>query len=195
MDVFDFTVVVIVLFLTSFYIKEQFVEVEYVRSNIDNREYLVQNAKKNQQVADMLATINQKLKKLVDILNTNPKYKDDPKSIRLKKKYKPGIISESSENEKYTSYSVDKKKIIFCLRARDKSGNLTDINTLTYVAIHELAHLATVEVGHTEKFWKNFKWLLQIAEKNGIYNYVDYSSSPQPYCGIVISSNILDRKH
>ncbi len=63
------------------------------------------------------------------------------------------------------------------------------------MAIHELAHLATVEVGHTEKFWKNFKWLLQIAEKNGIYNYVDYSSSPQPYCGIVISSNILDRKH
>ena len=86
MDVFDFTVVVIVLFLTSFYVKEQFVEVEYVRSNIDNREYLVQNAKKNQQVADMLATINQKLTKLVDILNTNPKYKDDPKSIRLKKK-------------------------------------------------------------------------------------------------------------
>ena len=67
MDVFDFTVVVIVLFLTSFYVKEQFVEVEYVRSNIDNREYLVQNAKKNQQVADMLATINQKLTKLVDI--------------------------------------------------------------------------------------------------------------------------------
>ncbi len=82
MDVFDFTVIVIVLFLTSFYVKEQFVEVEYVRSNIDNREYLVQNTKKNQQVADMLATINQKLKKLVDILNTNPKYKDDPKSIR-----------------------------------------------------------------------------------------------------------------
>ena len=34
----------------------------------------------------MLATINQKLTKLVNILNTNPKYKNDPKSIRLKKK-------------------------------------------------------------------------------------------------------------
>ena len=191
MNILDFFICIIILFLTSFYVKEQFVEVEYMRSKIDGRQYLVQNADKNQNVADLLAIINKKLTTLIHILNTQ--YKDDSRSNRLKERYDTNNISESSENDKYTSYSIDKKKIIFCLRARDKSGKLTDENTLTYVAIHELGHLATVEIGHTNKFWKNFKWLLQIAEKNGLYNYVNYKIHPKPYCGIVISSNILDR--
>ena len=44
MNILDFFISVIILFLTSFYVKEQFVEVEYMKSKIDGRQYLVQNA-------------------------------------------------------------------------------------------------------------------------------------------------------
>ena len=29
-----------------------------------------------------------------------------------------------------------------------------------FVTLHELAHVMTVSVGHTEEFWTNFKFLL-----------------------------------
>ena len=67
-----------------------------------------------------------------------------------------------------------------------------DENTLTYVAVHELAHVATKEIGHVPVFWENFKWMLNIAKDKGIYNYVNYKENPQPYCGLLISNNILD---
>ena len=67
-----------------------------------------------------------------------------------------------------------KEKLAFCLNTTKKGHEAIDINTLTFVALHELAHVATVEVGHTENFWRNFKFLLHEAEEIGIYNVVDY---------------------
>ena len=46
-----------------------------------------------------------------------------------------------------------RKKLAFCLNTT-KGHEAIDINTLTFVALHELAHVATVEVGHTENFWE-----------------------------------------
>ena len=193
MKLIDFIIIGLILFFTSFYIKEQFTEVGYIRSNIDNKKYLVRTEDDNKEAANLLATINMKLLKLIDILKRE--YPDDNRTKRVVKNYDPRALSESDENNKYTSYSVNKgEKIVFCLRMRNKDNSLVDENTLTYVAIHELGHLATKEIGHLDVFWKNFKWLLEIATKNGIYNYVDYSKQPQPYCGLVISSNILNSK-
>ena len=63
------------------------------------------------------------------------------------------------------------------------------MNTLTFVALHELAHVATLSVGHTEEFWNNFKFLLQEAKKIGIYNPVNYKKEPARYCGMNIDDN------
>ena len=32
-----------------------------------------------------------------------------------------------------------------------------------FVALHELSHVMTVSVGHTQEFWENFKFLLKEA--------------------------------
>ena len=60
-----------------------------------------------------------------------------------------------------------------------------------YVAIHELAHLMTKEIGHPPELWRNFKILLQEGIRIGIYEKIDYSKEPVKYCGMKIKSNIL----
>jgi predicted metal-dependent hydrolase len=192
MGIVDFIIIVLILFFTTFYIKEQFTEVSYIKSSVDNNKYLVRSEEDNKEAADLLANINLKLLELIEVLKQ--KYPNDERTKRVIQNYDPNVLSESDESNKYTSYSVNKgEKIVFCLRMRNVDNTLVDLNTLTYVAVHELGHLATKEIGHLDIFWKNFKWLLEIAAEHGIYNYVDYSQKPQPYCGIVISSNILNK--
>ena len=60
-----------------------------------------------------------------------------------------------------------------------------------YVAIHELGHLYTKDIGHTPDFWKNFRLLLNIAVDLGLYTYTDYSKNPKKYCGLNITSSII----
>ena len=170
---------------------KQITEVSKIKSNVDGRFYLVRVEKDSQEAANLLGYINKNLLKLIDFLKKE--HPDDERTKRLIKKYNPESLSEGTENENYTSYSINKgEKIVFCLRMRDAENNLVDKNTLKYVAIHELAHVATKEIGHIPIFWYNFKWMLSIAKDNNIYEYVDYKKNPQPYCGLLISSNILD---
>ena len=74
------------------------------------------------------------------------------------------------------------------LRQKDDKQELHDINTIMFVAIHELAHLMTKEIGHTPRFWDNMKYLLEKASSVGIYTPVDYGKNPQVYCGMEINS-------
>ena len=68
-------------------------------------------------------------------------------------------------------------------------NKLIDINTLTFVAIHELAHIASTQVGHGDEFWNNFKFLLVRAKENNIYKPQDYKKKPEKYCGMEITDN------
>ena len=97
-------------------------------------------------------------------------------------------LINSELSSKIHSSSINNQELLIEI----SENNLVDENTLTYVAIHELAHLATEEIGHIQVFWDNFRSLLEIATEHGLYNYVDYSLKPQPYCGLVISSNVLN---
>ena len=65
-------------------------------------------------------------------------------------------IYETSLTSNYTSYSINKgEELSFCLRSKS-TGKLHDINLLMYVAVHELAHTACPETGHTPLFNKIF---------------------------------------
>jgi predicted metal-dependent hydrolase len=66
-----------------------------------------------------------------------------------------------------SSYTINKHKIYICT---EYNGERYDDNMLTYVILHELAHVKTPEIGHGEKFMRTFQRLLKIAEINGLWD-------------------------
>lgn len=190
MNSVEIIVIIIMIILVVFYINNQNFEVEYVISNVDGKRYLVKNLPDKKKAADTLARLNIQLKKLISEMEK--RFPDDESVQRLKKNYRPSNISEGSEKHTYTSYSINKgEKIVFCLRARDASNKLVSFNVLKYVAIHELSHLMTKEIGHPKVFWDNFKKLLNVAIDAGIYKKIDYSKKPARYCGLTIKSSVI----
>eukprot|EP00798_Chlamydomonas_sp_ICE-L_P000752 gene752-biopygen496 len=136
------------------YLRGFYSEVVFVSSDVDGREYLMRRLPDRQNAANLMARINSNLNKLVQHLVA--KYPKNPVVRQLYDNYNPDALSEGGAELGYTSYSVNKgEKIVLCLRQRDHE--LVEENILMYVAIHELGHLATDEVGHTPKFWSNFK--------------------------------------
>lgn len=83
--------------------------------------------------------------------------------------------------------TVDKRIIQLCLY--DTYGRLLDVNTSTFVLLHELAHVCTTEVGHTDAFWKTFKFLIHCAMEARVYMYTDYDIFPETYCGEKVAMN------
>jgi hypothetical protein len=166
-------------------------DVIYVKSSIDNNEYLVRNLNDKEEAANILARMRIKLQKICDVLKLQ--YPGDESVIRMNEKFNPDNITESGKNNQYTSYSVNKgEKIVFCIRQKDDTETLVDENTMTFVSIHELAHIMTKSVGHTPEFWNNFKRLLKVAIDEGLYVKEDYTSNPKEYCGIKVSDSPLD---
>lgn len=166
-------------------------DVSYVKSNIDNNEYLVRNLQDKEEAANMLAKIRIKLQKICDVMKQ--KYPNDESVKRMIERFNPDNITEAGKNNQYTSYSVNKgEKIVFCIRQKNETETLVDENTMTFVSIHELGHIMTKSVGHTPEFWENFKRLLKIAIEEGLYTKEDYSRSPKEYCGIKVSDSPLD---
>ena len=184
-EIFVIFVMTVILLM---YLMKHYGEVEYVRSTMDNREYLVRNLSDKQQAANLLADVTKSMQKLVHHMMA--KYPEDSNVQRLYSNFNPDAISEGSADSGYTSYSVNKgEKIIICIRQKD--GAFVDKNTIVYVAVHELGHLMTKDVGHTDTFWNNFKLLLNEAMDMGLYTKTDYSADPQDYCGIKITSSIV----
>lgn len=166
-------------------------EVEYVKSAVDGQDYLVRSLPDKQDAANLLANIRASLDRLVSHLQKM--YPDDPRTKQISANFRSDRISEGADNAKYTSYSINKgEKIVFCLRSRDQNKKLMDLNTMVFVALHELAHVASVDVGHTEKFWDNFRWMLEEAIQVGVYREQDFKTKPMPYCGIMITDSPLN---
>jgi len=185
-------VITLVVVILSFLLKYESInsDLTYVTSSVDGRQYLVRNLPDKQKAADMLANIRKNLTKIVEYLKENNI--SDERVQLLVNRFDPDVLSESLPNTSYTSYSVDKgKKIVFCIRSKDAKAELIDMNTIMFVAIHELAHVATKSIGHTEEFWNNMRYLLKQGIKVGVYQKVDYSKNPVSYCGITVSSSPL----
>jgi hypothetical protein len=184
-EIFVIFIMVIILVM---YVQNHYGEVEYVQSSVDKKQYLVRKLSDKQQAANYLANINIDLSALVKHMVA--KYPSNEDAQQLYKNYNPDAVSEGSIESGYTSYSVNKgEKLILCIRQKDKS--FVKKNVILYVAIHELAHIMTKEVGHTTMFWDNFKFLLQEAIDIGIYEKINFSAQPHEYCGIQITNSVI----
>jgi len=121
-------------------------------------------------------------------LENNMKMKLKEDIARLINNFNSDAFSETTPDSKYTSYSVNKgEKVIFCIRDKKDGEALVKENIMTFVSIHEMAHLMTKSIGHEPDFWSNMRLLLKIAIDNGIYKNIDFNKKPEPYCGITIS--------
>ena len=157
-------------------------------SDVDGKKYCVRERLKLELAADILATATQRMINLVEYMEKN--HGDDDRVKRLVANFNPENIRETLPTSKLTAYSENKgEKLAFCLNKKKDGKELIDIETLTFVAIHELGHVMSVEVGHGDEFWTNFKYLLENAEKAGIYKNVDYNKNPETYCGMEITDN------
>lgn len=158
-----------------------------IASNDGNR-YCVRERQKMDSAANLLADVTQKMKDMV--LYLKEKQPDDERTQRLVKGFNPTKISETLPTSELTAFSENKgEKIAFCLNKKKNGSKLIDINTLTFVALHELSHVATKSIGHGQEFWQNFKWVLQNAKEAGIYSPIDYKKNPEEYCGMNINDN------
>jgi hypothetical protein len=207
----DIFIIIIILVLVILFIKKNYGEVEYIKSSIDNKTYLVKKLPDSQQAADILAGINKKIERFIKHMlskyasDSEAKSDSDAKNDsdassnasnaadvkRLYENYNPENISEGTSEHGYTSYTINKgERIIVCIREKD-TLKFSDENAVMYVVIHELTHMAITEIGHTPLFWEKFKWFLEEAVQIGIYKKVDYSKKPVNYCGIQLTTSVL----
>lgn len=185
--------IIIIIFITlisyRMYNNSDLFNLKCVISNVDGETYCVRERDKLSLAADKLAMVNKNMKSVVNYCAKN--FPDDKNILRLKSGFNPKKIMETLPTSEFTAYSENKgEKIAFCLNTKkNNAGKLIDLNTLTFVALHELAHVATKSIGHTPEFWKNFKFLLVQAEKINIYEPIDYKNKPQMYCDMKITDN------
>ena len=189
LSIFGIIVMVFVgIIILKIYNESEMFQLKCIVSDVDGNKYCVRERAKLELVADLLAKVTGNMKELV--IHMKKTYPERKNVQRLAQNFNPKKIYETLPTSSYTAYSENKgEKLAFCTTTTKQGNKLIDENTLTFVAIHELSHLATKSVGHTEEFWNNFKFLIQEAEAIGIYNVVDYKKTPQNYCGTEIKSN------
>lgn len=188
---------IIILFFVLYLIYNKFYKTDnlvYIKSSLDKENYWVRDKQDKILASNTLAQIKINIKKLVKYLQKNSEqFPENMSYIKsLVSRTKVINIMETPQDEKYTSYTINKgEKIVFCLRSKILD-DIHDINTIMYVVIHELAHVGCPEYGHTPLFKKIFKFLLKQSIVINIYEPIDYRLNPQNYCGMVINEYLLD---
>ncbi len=185
-----FLVLIVVVAYVALRMKSSQYPMAYVEATVDNKRYYVRNLPDKEEAANRLARIRINLCKLKNYLKD--KYATRiPFVKQLVENFncEADQFSESTPEAVHTSYTVDKEKVFMCLRQRNDKEELVSENVLTFVALHEMAHMGTSTIGHSPDFWNNFAWLLKQAEELKIYEYTDFASHPVEYCGVHITDS------
>ena len=162
-----------------------------VTSKIDGKQYKVRDMPDKEEAANLMARLRIRLMKITDALEK--KYPDKAQVKHLVKNFRsdPSRFIEATPDSEHTSYSINKgEQIYMCLRQREgPNESLVNENVMTFVSLHELAHVCTESIGHGPDFWNNFGWLLKEAEALGLYQYTDFQAHPVSYCGVYITDS------
>lgn len=183
--------VLILLIIKEAHLGELFLE---YRKASNGKTYGIQEIFKDSHIAlDVITKLHNNMITFTNKLNN--KYPDDKRVNRLIKGFKNVEIEETTENQDddNTSFTINKGELLsLCVRkgVKDEPARpLHDYNSLCFVIIHELAHIASVSEGHNYEFIENFKFLLKEAVIMGFYKPIDYSKNPFLYCGKIKVSN------
>ena len=190
-DVITYILIALIVIISiKIYIDSDTFQLKCIISDVDGNKYCVRERAKLELVADQLAYTTNNMKTIVE--HCRQEYGDQDNVKRLVEKFNPQKIYEILPTSEYTAYSENKgEKLAFCVETEKENGKgyMVDLNTMTYVAMHELAHIMTESIGHSEEFWQNYKFLLEIAKSMNIYDPIDYKKTPVRYCGMNITDN------
>lgn len=190
-DIFTnvFFVLIIALFIYNYYVNRDDIELKCIISKKDGKEYCVRKRSDLAGAVDLLSNTINSLEELK--IYINEKYPNDDRVKRINEKFNRTKIKETLPTSKFKAYSENKgEALAFCLNTENENNEeLMDKHTLLFVAIHELAHIATVSIGHKEEFWTNFKWLLVNAKQAGIHEPFDYKKQSKKFCGMDVTDN------
>jgi len=150
--------------------------------------------------ADLLAILNIKLNLIVNTLNSSSN-STNVSIQRLIENWKKGVsIKEIGKMESDAAYVINKQFMSFCL-PENTAKTLDNLNLMTYVGIHELAHVMSNETGHGDEFIKNFEFLLNHAKTLNYYDPIIKKDMPvyiqlnklntaDNYCGVPLVNSI-----
>jgi WLM domain len=174
--------------LATYYTRKALFDMSYVKSTVDDNSYLVRNLPDKLEAANRLAEVRSRILRLMTHFKQSKTDNQIALDILTNFDADPTRFSESTPDSSYTSFTLNKgEKIHVCLRQKNSSQDLVDVNILTFVTLHEVGHIGTREIGHTPLFWNNFAWILKQAEELGIYEFQNFAEQPVPYCGISIT--------
>jgi len=167
-----------------------------VRAEFDGQVYMVQELPDKSKAVDLLIKLKTDLGKIAQKSLDRAKKEDNKDYTNyiqiIVDKLNSVFIREVEKDSPYTSYSVNKgEELVFCLRNK-QSNEFYDYNKILYVAVHEIAHIGCPEVGHTKLFFELNRYILETAQDNNMYEFVDYNNTPEEYCGIQIYTNVLN---
>lgn len=173
---------------------------DYIKSSIDGKAYRVRSSEGKEEKADLLAIMYTKLNLIVNSLK-NSKYSTNGNIQRLVQNWERGVsIKEIGKMETDAAYVINKQYMSFCL-PENTSKTLDNLNLMTYVGIHELAHVMSNETGHGDEFIQNFEFLLNYAktleyndpilkEKMPVYIQLNKLNTADNYCGVSLTNSI-----
>ena len=189
-NIMVYLIIAFIIFMCiKIYFDSEHYNLKCIISSVDGEKYCVRERSKIKSAVNLLAKATERCSILVNYMKE--KYPHDEAVEKLYTNYNPSKISETLPTSEFTAYSENKgEKLAFCLnKKKEDDTKLIDLNTLTFVAIHELSHIMTKEEGHKLIFWQNFKFLLENAKDAKIYIPEDYKKKNKEYCGMTITDN------
>ena len=167
----------------------------------------MRNGADKQLRADILADIYLKYNVFINAIRNDQNYNNQENVQRLLYNWDGGVtVKEIGNLENDAAYVINKQHMSFCLQdnpyfGNTKSSSVEDTNLLSYVGIHELAHVMSNSIDHGPEFIKNFKFLLNYS-KGLIYTnpitkklepvYIELSqlNTDDNYCGVLLTNSI-----
>jgi hypothetical protein len=204
---FTTTILLIVILFLIYYIYKKYVldnrdefsisDNIQLQSELDGNYYYVQGDHENiDEAANTFAIINDRITKVINYIYDNYRNSSNPNerqiASRLMDRYDQDSLRESSplNSENDTSFTINKGDIVaICIRSPLEHNEILSINTIMFVVLHEISHIAATSYDHPDEFWEIFKWVLLKAKEAKLFTSPDYGKNSVAYCGMNINYN------